>query len=278
MPSKSTEQIRQRRVRNCVALVVAMVVLAYVVSVLGRSLWHSAFLTGYLLLGSFVLLTLFGVRKRLSFIPNIGSASFWMQLHIYVGWATLVMFGMHVSWSIPNGIFETTLAILFFIVAGSGVYGLIITRAYPAKLTSLGGEEIFERIPLRRAQIASRARELILNSGESAEVLGPFYVNRLAAFFEKPRGWMYLAMPNGRLKRQLVSDISDLDRYLPKDQRKIGKALSQIVEERDRLDYHSALQGRLKGWLFVHIGFTYSLLLLSIVHGVLAHAFAGAIG
>lgn len=278
MPTRSTKQIRKRRIRNCFALFVAMAVLAYVVSVFDQSLWHSAFLTGYLLLGSFVLLTLFGVRKRLSFIPNIGSASFWMQLHVYVGWATFVMFGMHVSWSIPNGIFETTLAVLFLIVAASGVYGLMITRSYPAKLTSLGGEEIFEKIPLRRAQIASRARALILNSGKSAEVLGPFYVNRLAAFFEKPRGWMYLAAPSGRLKRQLVSDISDLDRYLPKDQREVGKVLSEIVEERDRLDYHSALQGRLKGWLFVHIGFTYSLLLLSVVHGVLAHVFAGAAG
>lgn len=278
MPSRSTKQIRRRRVRNCVTLVVAMVLLAYLVDRLGQALWHSAFFTGYLLLASFVLLTLFGVRKRLAFIPNIGSASFWMQLHIYVGLATFVMFGMHVKWSVPNGVFESTLAALFFIVGVSGVYGLIITRSYPSKLTSLGAEVIFEKIPLHRAQMASRARTLILQSGESAEVLGQFYVNRLAAFFEKPRGWMYLAMPNGRLKRQLVSDISDLDRYLTQDQREVGQELSQIVEERDRLDYHSALQGRLKGWLFLHIGFTYSLLLLSIVHGVLAHAFAGTVG
>jgi hypothetical protein len=278
MPARSTKDLRRRRVRNCATLILALVVLGLVVSVLDQALWHSSFYTGYFLLGSFFLLTMFGVRKRLSFIPKIGSANFWMQLHIYVGLATFAIFGLHINWSIPNGVFESTLAIMFLIVGTSGLYGLVISRTYPAKLTSLGGEEVFERIPLRRAQIASRARKLILQSGESAEVLGRFYINRLAEFFEKPRGWRYLAMPNGRLKRQLVSDISDLDRYLTDDQRAVGKELSKFVEERDRLDYHSALQGRLKGWLFFHIGFTYSLLMLSLVHAVMAHAFAGAAG
>jgi hypothetical protein len=271
----SPKQRNRRRIRNTLLLLVAMVVLAMIVSVLNQALWHSSYLTGYLLMGSFVFLTGLGMRKRLSFIPNIGSARFWMQLHIYVGLATFAMFGMHIAWRVPSGTFEIALTVLFFIVGGSGLYGLFISRTYPARLTSLGGEVVYEQIPLLRSQIASRARKLILGAGESADVLGRYYVNHLARFLEKPRGWAYFAMPNGRLKRQLVSEISELDRYLTADQRDLGRELSQIVEQRDRLDYHNALQGRLKLWLFAHIGFTYSLLLLSIVHAVMAHAFMG---
>jgi hypothetical protein len=74
-----------------------------------------------------------------------------------------------------------------------------------------------------------------------------------------------------------MSEIEDLDRYLSSDQRSLGQQLSQMVKKKDDLDYHAAQQGRLKIWLFAHIGFTYSLLLVSIIHGVMAHAFAGGL-
>ena len=229
-------------------------------------------------MGSFVILTGLGIRKRLSFLPALGSTNFWMQVHLYVGLATFAMFALHVGWKIPDGWLECTLAALFFIVGGSGIYGAVITRRYPAKLTSLGGEVIFERIPLLRAQLAGRARTLVLQSSLHTDVLGRFYVNQLADFLERPRNLGYLLAPSGHRKRQLVTEIADLDRYLSDDQREVGRELSELVEERDKLDYHYALQGRLKIWLFVHIGFTYSLLLLSLLHLILAHAFAGGTG
>ena len=230
MPSKPATVLTRRRIRNCVLLVLALAALAVVVNFLNQSLWHSAFLTGYLLLGSFFLLTLFGMRKRLPFIPNIGTASFWMQLHIYVGLATFGMFAMHVQCRIPDGVFEAALTVLFLIVGISGVYGLLISRTYPAKLTSLGGEVVFEEIPRLRAELAAKARQLVLRASESTDVLGQFYLNRLAAFLETPRGWGYFVSPSGRLKRKLVAEIADLDRYLAVDQRQFGKQLSEIVE------------------------------------------------
>ncbi|MEL7498024.1 MAG: hypothetical protein AAFN77_10465 [Planctomycetota bacterium] len=269
---------RSRRFRNVAIAAIAILMIALIVYLLNQSLHHSSFFTGYLLMGSFLLLTAFGMRKRLSFLPKIGSAQLWMQVHIYVGLATFAMFGLHVGWRFPDGIFETMLTVLFLIVGTSGLYGLMITRTYPQRLTSVGGEAIFERIPLLRAQIATRVRALVVESAGTTDVLGRFYVNHLAEFFEKPRGWVYWMVPNGRLKRQLVSDIGELDRYLAEDQRDIGKELCRFVEQRDRLDYHHALQSRLKVWLFVHIGFTYSLLLFSLFHMVLAHAFSGGVG
>jgi hypothetical protein len=50
-----------------------------------------------------------------------------------------------------------------------------------------------------------------------------------------------------------------------------------LLREKRRLDFHYALQGLLKAWLFVHIPFTYSLLLFIVVHIVLVFGFsAGA--
>ena len=266
-----------RRVRNVVLLILALAAIATVVVWQRQNLMHSAFTTGYILLGSFLLLTAFSMRKRIPSIAQLGSAAFWMQVHIYVGLGTFVLFGLHVGWKIPNGQFELLLTMLYLIVAVSGVYGVYVTRTIPKKLTALNDEVIYERIPSFRVKLAAEARTLVLEACQHSDVLARFYRNRLAEYFERPRSLAYVANPNGRLRRQLMSEIDDLDRYLSSDQRSLSRQLSLMVKKKDDLDYHAAQQGRLKIWLFAHIGFTYSLLLLSILHGVMAHAFAGGL-
>ena len=228
-------------------------------------------------MGCLLFLAAFNLRKKLPFLPSIGSAAFWMQIHIYVGLSTFAIFGLHVAWRVPNGMFECFLAMLYLSVAFSGLYGLYVTRFYPPRLTALGDEAIFERIPIFRQRLAVQARSLILQACESSDVLAKFYVNRLAKFFEQPRGLAYLVRPTGRMRRQLISEIQDLNRYLAEDQRDVIRQLAAMVKRRDDLDYHYALQGRLKVWLFAHIGLTYSLLIVSLLHMVLMHAFCGGL-
>ncbi len=266
-----------RRKRNASLLLVVIVLLGITVYAQNQSLQHSSFATGCILFGCLVFLALFSLRKKLTFLPAVGSASMWMQLHIYVGFSTLAIFGFHIGWRIPNGIFEGMLAILYLTVALSGVYGLYVTRLMPRRLTALREEIIYERIPALRVNIACQTRDLVLQACESTDVLAKLYVNRLAVFFEQPRGLAYLVSPSGRKRRQLISEIQDLDRYLADDQRQVSQQLKQMVQEKDDLDYHRAIQGRLKLWLFVHIGMTYSLLIVALLHGIMAQAFAGGL-
>jgi len=266
-----------RRIRNTVLATVMLLAIGALVAWQNQNLVKSTFTTGYILLGSFLLLTAFNMRKRIPSLAQLGSAAFWMQVHIYVGLATFVLFGLHVGWRIPNGGFELLLTTLYLIVATSGVYGIYATRTIPKKLTAISGEVIYERIPSFRAKLAADARRLVLEACQHSDVLARFYRNRLAEYFERPRSLAYLANPSGRLRRQLMSEIDDLDRYLSNDQRSLSRQLGQMVKKKDDLDYHAAQQGRLKIWLFAHIGFTYSLLLVSILHGVMAHAFAGGL-
>lgn len=240
-----------------------------------KNLQHSSFTTGYVLLGCIVFLTAFNIRKKLPFLPAFGSAAMWMQLHIYVGFSTFLIFAFHIGWKIPNGLFEGFLAGIYMFVALSGVYGLYITRTFPRKLASLNEEVIYERIPTFRSQIAAQTRELILNACESSDVLAKFYVNRLVYFLERPRGLVYMLSPTGNMRRRILTEIRDLDRYLAPEQRNVSRQLKELVQKKDDLDFHSALQGKLKLWMFLHIGFTYSLLIISILHGVMAHAFSG---
>ena len=265
-----------RRVSNVLALIFVCVLMAYVCSFMNNNLWHSNYFTGYLLLGSIVFLTAFNLRKKLTFLPSIGTAATWMQLHIYVGLATFLMFGYHVAWRIPDGWLEGLLAMLYLIVAFSGVYGLVITRVIPRRLTAIGHEVVFERIPEMRMQVANDAHQTALGSLEASEVIAKFYLMQMLPFFERPRGLSYFLVPSGRRKRQLIAQLSDLQRYLSPEQREISHRLSGFVQQKDDLDYHRAMQGRLKIWLFFHIGFTYSLLAVSIFHTLIVHAFIGS--
>lgn len=267
----------RRRLRNSFITFVVVALIGVAVYAQNQSLIHSSFFTGYLLMLCLVFLAAFNLRKKITFLPAVGSAKFWMQLHIYIGLSTFAIFGFHIAWHVPNGGFELLLAGLYMTVALSGVYGLYATRVFPSRLTGLNEEPIFERIPFFQQRLAAQARQLVFQACETTDVLATFYVNRLAAFFEQPRKLAYLVKPNGRTRRQLITEIEDLDRYLAEDQRSVSRELAALVKRRDDLDYHYAIQGRLKAWMFIHIGLTYSLLIVALLHMVLVHAFHGGL-
>ena len=267
----------RRRLRNTIRTASVIAVLAGVVMWMDQSLLHSSFFTGYVLIGSLFLLAAFGMRKRLPMIGGIGSAAFWMQMHIYVGLGSFAVFAMHIAFRFPDGMLESILATLYCVVFFSGLYGLWATRTIPRKLTNVGEEVIFERIPLFKRNLARQAQTIVMESCERTPVLARFYANRLSGFFERRRSLAYLLVPTGRMRRQLISEIEELDRFLAQEDRSVSRKLAIMVRKKDDLDYHTAMQGRLKVWLFVHIAMTYSLLIFSVVHGVLAHSFGGGI-
>ena len=274
---KQMNRFSRRRLRNISLTIFVVAALAAVVAWMDRSLLHSSFFTGYVLIGSLFLLAAFGMRKRLPMISGIGSAAFWMQMHIYVGFGSFAVFAMHIAFRVPVGMFESILALLYCVVFFSGLYGLWASRTIPRKLTSVGEEVIFERIPAFKRHLARRAQTMVMESCENTPVLANFYVHRLSRFFERRRGLAYLLMPTGRTRRQLIAEIEELDRFLAHDDRRISRELAIMVRKKDDLDYHTAMQGRLKMWLFVHIAMTWSLLIFSVVHGVLAHAYGGGL-
>jgi hypothetical protein len=235
-----------------------------------------AFTSGGLLLSAVVFLAAYNLRKKLTFLP-LGSSATWLKVHLYVGIGAVWLFLLHISFRIPNGISETSLAALYLLVTASGLHGLYLTRTIPSRLAALGDEVIWERIPGLRRQVAARAAELVLAARDdtSAGVITDIYSLHLFRFFEGARGWRYYLRPTSTLRRQLLAELNELKRYLGAPQQQLVEELATLTARKDDLDYHDALQGWLKCWLFAHIGGTYSLLLFAGVHAMLAHAFHG---
>lgn len=236
------------------------------------------YLSGWALFFVCLVLTLYNGRKKLPFLPMFSSQT-WLQFHIYAGLLTGVIFLVHISYRIPTGWFEGTLAWLYALVMLSGFFGLFISRSIPKRLTTRGGEVLFERIPAIRRSLQEQAETLALKSVPEVKstTIADFYVRELKDFFEGPRNfglhWFEVRSPLNRL----MNKIGDLNRYLNEKERETLAKIATLVRQKDGLDYHGALQAMLKAWLFVHIPLTYSMLLFTLAHIVLVFAFSGGV-
>ena len=128
------------------------------------------FLTGWALFGVILLLALYNGRKKLPFLPLLSSEE-WLQIHIYAGLLTGVLFAVHINYTITSGWFQGVLAWLYLLVMASGFFGLFLSRAIPKRLTTRGGEVLFERIPAIRRQVREQAEQAGPPIGGRSEVL-----------------------------------------------------------------------------------------------------------
>lgn len=245
-------------------------------SVYAPTLQRIVHIYGWLLFLLIVILSLYNARKKLPFLP-LGTSEGWLQFHIYAGLLTILLFAFHVRWRLPTGWFDSILFALYLLVTLSGIIGLFFTRIIPKRLTTRGGEVLFELIPVVRRSLRKEAESLALKAIPEAQstTLADFYVRHLKDFFQRPRNfWMHLFENRSRVN-SLLNKINDLNRFLDEKERVAASRISELVRQKDGLDHQRALQLTLKVWLFVHIPFTYSLLIFSFIHIVLVFAFSG---
>jgi len=233
-----------------------------------------AYLTGWGLFAVMLFLSVYNGRKKLPFLP-LGSSETWLQLHIYLGLLTAIVFLFHIRFHLPTGWFEGTLAWLYVLVMVSGIFGLAVTRIFPRRLTARGGEVIYEKIPGLRHNLRQQAETIALGGENPSRTLAEFYGRRLSLFFAEFRNFGHHLVESRRPLNSLIAELEDLRRYLSEAERGALERILTLVRQKDTLDYHQALQTTLKLWLFVHLPLTWSLLIFSLVHIALVYAFAG---
>lgn len=255
------------------AVVVLTVLLAY-----HLRLHPTAFASGWLLLAMIVFLAGYNLRKKLKLFPLLPTA-WWLQAHIYVALLAVVVFAWHTGLALPRGPLEVLLAAVYLITTASGIVGLWLSRAVPPRLTARGQEVIYERIPALRLELRRRAERLIFQAMDESrsKVLADFYEQELASYFAGSRDRLPHLLQSTRRLRRRLDRLDALRRYVNERELPFLDELAELVRSKDTLDYHQAMQGLLKGWLFVHVPTTWALLLLMVVHVLAVHAFSGAL-
>lgn len=263
--------LRNRRNLGIALLIVlslAFWLVNYVLTIRFRS---ATFFSGMVLLGLVLGLTLFNARKKLPFLPLL-RASTWTQIHIYAGFLSVFLYGIHTGWRIPNGTFELILAVLFLAVAVSGFVGLALSRTMPSRLTIHGENLMFERIPAMRVAVRTEAEELVVQSvtANNSSTIADFYEAKLRDYFGRPRYILRHLIGSRRPLVKMISEVEAMDRYLNAEERTVMAQLTELIRTKDNLDFQQCGQAVLKGWLFIHIPLTYSLIVFAIIHGALA--------
>ena len=265
-----------RRTRFVVALLGVSALTAALWRLLENSLHPVGIYTGGLLLALVLALTLFNARKKLPFLP-LGNAAAWLQVHIYVGWFSLVVFLLHLHFRMPHGLLQGALAFFFCLVAFSGVFGLYISRSFPPRMARSGEPLIYERIPAYRLKIKQTVEDLIRRAEleTASSTLGDYYIANLRSFFDHVPAVPSAFLNPDHAAHGILAGVTALNRYLNPKEREIAREISDWIETKQNLDFQYASQRLLKLWLFIHIPGTYALILLALVHGYLATIYAG---
>lgn len=267
----------RRRIYAMTFTLVCVALTAMWVQVIRDRLGDESTFTGWTLLVSTAGLYLLSARKRV-IQTKLGPVAAWLQMHVYMGTFASVVFLMHIGWPV-RGIFESFLAACFVIVAVSGIVLGVVSRSTPKKLAAIDQDYKLERIPALQAVVSQNAHATALGSASFGEgaTLSEYYQRRLLPFFQAPRSILYRIVPNGLKRRQLLRELGDLDRYLAEQGLTSRQELSAMVRSKDDLDYHFALQTRLRLLFTFHVALTWALALMIGVHVVMVYRFQGVL-
>lgn len=252
-------------------------VIAFIHQLIGYSLNHSAFFSGWVLFVFICLLYSFHLRKKITGI-FLFKVSSWMQVHIYTGLLASAIFLLHVGWQMPEGLLKQLLYVLFILESISGLLGLIISRILPPCLAR-NGIVLYLEIISKQQQIRKEVESLVEHSLQQMQssTIADFFQRHLLVFLLKPRYFWQHILQSKKHIHQLISEIESLQRYLNTDEQQIIDKISVLVIEKNRLDYQYAGQSLLKRWLFVHIPLSYGLLLFILIHMILVYAYIGSL-
>ncbi|HEY2713489.1 MAG TPA: hypothetical protein VGI60_13320 [Chthoniobacterales bacterium] len=238
----------------------------------------------------FIFGALLSLRKRIPLWP-IGTIQQWMRAHIWLTLLTIPLVLFHSGFRLGSPM-TTLLMSLYAVVMISGIYGLYLQHRLPRLMTErLPSETVYQQIPFICSQLYRSAKELRDSLQRSAAT--PHRPTPAGSALETPSAVM---TSDSAAEASLVTLLEDQvlpylkarrgDRLRLGDPRyaedafrfvslSVGEKYRQEVdavqgwcEERRMLDLQLRLHRWLHAWLFVHVPFSFLLILLTTWHAV----------
>jgi len=223
--------------------------------------------SGWLLFALMLGLAFFNARKKLPFLPLL-KASTWLQIHVYVGWLSCLVFVMHTGLRFSGGRLEWLLSLGFIGVAASGIFGLWLSRWIPPRLARSGESLIYERIPMLRHRLVAEAKALVTQAEAETQstTLTDYYLRILGDYFARQPALLAPLAGDDADYHRVRLELTSLRRFLNEREIVLADQIGQLLEAKRNLDSQLAGQRLLKLWLFVHIPLTYGLFVLVGAH------------
>lgn len=272
---------------QCLLIATMSLGLAWLVWIYESALRDPRYLDGWILAGGMIVqLYLHVARKSRRLSPR--SDAHWRKFHIFVGYLLIAAFVLHVDFSLPDTAFEWALWTGFVLVTLSGLFGTYISVLL--RNTGRIDESIgYERIADRRAELASKLRAIVLGPDPGVdsvplpslphnEWIIDLHTNRLQDFFRGQRNYTAHLLGWSLATERLKGEIDALSRYVDEQGQAKLAAVKELVIEKDRLDFAHVFLGLSRAWLFVHVPLTYTLVVMSGLHILIAYAYSSGGG
>jgi hypothetical protein len=257
--------------------------LFWLVWIYGNGLRDPRYLDGWVLAGGMSLQLSFHIAiKTAGLSPK--SAARWKKIHIFVGYLLIAAFISHSDFSLPDTGFEWALWAGFVLVTLSGIFGTYLAWSLRAK-HGIDERIGYDRIPTRRAELARDVHAAVVETDPAAAAIAlpapPYdawimdlYTNHLQDFFQGQRNFTAHLIGSRRPLKRLTDEIDNLSPYVDKQSQKKLAVIKNLVVEKDWLDFAHVYLGLTKGWLFVHVPVTYTLVVLTVLHVVVVYSFS----
>jgi len=257
--------------------------LFWLVWIYGNGLRDPRYLDGWMLAAGMSVQLYFHVAiKRASLSPK--AAMRWRKIHIFLGYLLVAAFVSHSDFSLPDTTFEWALWIGFVLVTLSGIFGTYLAWSLKAK-GRIDEGIVYARIPSLRAELARSAEATVVKTDLAAVAIAlpapPYdawimdlYASHLRGFFQGPRNLTAHLIGSQRPLKRLTDEIDSLSRYVDQKSQEKLAVLTQLVIEKDQLDFARVHLGLAKAWLFVHVPVTYALIVLTTLHIIVAYAYS----
>ncbi len=228
----------------------------------GGSRWGLFYgITGWALI---LFLAFFGIRKR-SYRSTFGTLEQWLQSHIYLGLLVFVLLLFHAGGRFHDRVGVIAL-ILVAVVVASGVVGALLYANVPRLLTGVESNLTVDQIS---DQLNDLGRQMARIASPRSSAFQRVY-DELSREVT-PRafgGWFLIASPVAR--RRDSQRRSQLVATVPKSEQDELRQMLVLSRQRHelllRLMYQQRYKNILEAWLYVHLPFTFALLVMSIVH------------
>jgi len=247
-----------------------------------------------------VLAGLLALRKKLR-IRRIGSAQFWMKMHIWLSLMAVPFILFHAGFRL-GGPLTTWLMALFLVVTLSGIVGLALQQFLPSMMRQrLPLETLHSQIDFVSNGLAVSAYEIVAAvAGAIPEAVEEqkWLADEAAAQSSRPGNWkrvtreqpatspapeavklreIYLAQVRPWLRRDMTSTraragsaegpaVGSLLADAPEEWGARVEELAALCEESRQLEHQLRLHRRLHGWLFLHAPLAFAMLVLAAFH------------
>ena len=219
---------------------------------------------GSLALVLFVLLALYGIRRRTRRVKGLHRAWYLLQFHVYGGVLFLLFMLMHSNFNVPDGTLTGWLWGLSIWIVVSGLLGNVIQKWIPAKLNNnLSTEVNFGRIPELVEETKKRAEKCVAGGGEEVQ---SFFAKHIAPLMAAPHARFRYVLDTAAAIHRYEHRFTLQRKYVSEADKKRLNELEKILSDKLTIDAHYTLQRILRGWLYLHIPVSVLLLALIVAH------------